>query len=292
MACVRLKRTQRKRMGTPPSLRQRVLEYFEATTESSYLSNWSGATLALHFGLSDASTRSHEESLERSNHVLAERAGVSAGTRVLDAGCGVGGSAIWLAKERGAKVVGITLSERQVELAVGFAARAGVSNSTDFLVRDYLETGFAPGSFDVVWNLESLCHAADPKAYLAHVKELLVEGGRFVCLDLFRGDGGDPSFCDEMCRGWVLPSLRGRGEIAGMLIDLGFSEVTEVDLTRDVRRSASTMRQMALARMAMLSREEAPDPTYLGHTKGALGASGGLLSGAVHYAFVGGKRAK
>jgi tocopherol O-methyltransferase len=279
-------------MGTPQSLRQQVLEYFDATTESSYLSNWSGDTLALHFGLSDASTRSHEESLERSNQLLAERAGVSVGTRVLDAGCGVGGSAIWLARDRGAKVVGITLSERQVELALGFAARAGVSDSTDFLVRDYLATGFASSSFEVVWNLESLCHAADPHAYLAHAKELLVDGGRFVCLDLFRGDGGDPSFCDEMCRGWVLPSLRGRGEIAAMLIELGFSEVTELDLTQEVKRSAVTMRQMALARMAILSREPAPNPISLAHTAGALGASGGLLSGAVHYAFVGGKRGR
>ncbi len=41
---------------------------------------------------------------------MAEKAGVSSGDRVLDAGCGVGGSVIWLAKNYGCKATGITLS--------------------------------------------------------------------------------------------------------------------------------------------------------------------------------------
>ena len=48
------------------------------------------------------------------NRVLADRAGIRPGQRVLDAGCGVGGSSLWLAEQRGAAVVGITPVASQV----------------------------------------------------------------------------------------------------------------------------------------------------------------------------------
>jgi tocopherol O-methyltransferase len=53
---------------------------------------------------------------------LAEAAGVSAGSRVLDVGCGIGGTARYLARERGCKVTAITNSLRQVEIARELAA--------------------------------------------------------------------------------------------------------------------------------------------------------------------------
>ena len=100
--------------GTHEQIKKRVIDYFAATTEASYLKNWSGESLGFHFGIADESTESLVQSFVNTNAFLAERAGITSGTRVLDAGCGVGGSTIWLAGELGARATGITLVPRQV----------------------------------------------------------------------------------------------------------------------------------------------------------------------------------
>ena len=63
--------------------------------------------LAVHFGFYDENHTSHNAALENLNRVLAKAAEVKAGEYVLDAGCGVAGSAIWLAENNQAHVVGI-----------------------------------------------------------------------------------------------------------------------------------------------------------------------------------------
>jgi cyclopropane fatty-acyl-phospholipid synthase-like methyltransferase len=168
---------------TPDWLRDKLANYYRETTESSYLANWAGESLGFHFGLSDESTSSVAESLTNSNRYLADKAKISAGTRVLDAGCGVGGSSIWLARERGATVTGITIAPNQVDLARRFATERQVSDRTSFHSMDYMHLDFPAGSFDVVWNMESMVHSIDPSAYLEHVWNVLAEVGRFACVE-------------------------------------------------------------------------------------------------------------
>jgi cyclopropane fatty-acyl-phospholipid synthase-like methyltransferase len=278
-------------MGTPEWLKDKVRAYYVETTERSYLANWSGESLGFHFGLADATTASLSDSIVAMNAFVADEARVVAGDRVLDAGCGVGGSSIWLARERQADVTGITLAPGQVELARRFASERGAT--ARFEVMDMVATRFAPASFDVVWNIESLCHLADPRAYLAHAKTLLASGGRFACADLFLGTGGEQA--RAMCEGWVLPSLRSAQEIATTLSDLGFVDVRVIDLTPRVLMSAAALRAMAQRRMLMLRADKAftgkSDPAIEAHTLGALGAADGLESGAITYHYVGATRA-
>lgn len=63
---------------------------------------------AIHFGYWDEHIRSHSESLLNINRVLTNHLGIRSGQRILDAGCGVGGSTIWLAKTYQVEVVSIT----------------------------------------------------------------------------------------------------------------------------------------------------------------------------------------
>jgi len=70
---------------------------------------------------------------------------------VLDAGCGVGGSAIWLAREKGAHVTGITITPHQVDAANKNAQRHKVADKVRFERRDFTATGYPDASFDVVW---------------------------------------------------------------------------------------------------------------------------------------------
>src|SRR5262249_62342403 len=67
---------------------------------------------------------------------LAERAGISHDARVLDVGCGLGGSALLLARDLGCSVTGITISPAQVQLAAKGAPTAGLADRVEFLVRN------------------------------------------------------------------------------------------------------------------------------------------------------------
>jgi cyclopropane fatty-acyl-phospholipid synthase-like methyltransferase len=75
---------------------QSIVDYYQAT-EKTYNIHWNvKSNLAIHHGYWDDKVKSFLESLLRMNEVMAEAAGVTYSDRVLDAGCGVGGSSIFL----------------------------------------------------------------------------------------------------------------------------------------------------------------------------------------------------
>ena len=279
-------------MGTTPEwLREKIRRYYLETTESSYLAHWAGNSLGFHFGIGDDSTASLDESLANTNMYLADRLQVGSDMRVLDAGCGVGGSSIWLARERGAQVTAITLAPNQVELGRRFAQERGVADRVTFECIDFTKTPFPPANFDCVWNIESLCHCLDARGYLEHVWELLDDGGRFRCMDMFRGAAGDPAHAAAMCEGSVLPALQTIDALANILREIGFVEVTTEDLTGKVARSASALRAMANNKQLELRAEEVMlgkhNPIYQAHVNAALGAVAGMESRSVTYGYVG-----
>ncbi len=270
--------------GTPEEQQRRVIDYYVATTEASYLPNWGGESLGFHFGLADETTQSLAESIANTNAFLAERAQVTGGTRVLDAGCGVGGSAIWLAREKGARVVGVSLVPRQVELARGFALEHQVADLASFERRDMAATGFDAGSFDVVWNLESLCHLADIDGYLVEVRRLLTRGGRFACIDVCAGAVPDARVQCTVCEGWALAALRSTAEIAEALVRAGFVDVDVIDLTPRALLSARALEAMASRSLLELRSDQAflgrePAPHYEGHVRAALAMAEGMRTG-------------
>ena len=101
-------------------------------------------------------TRTDYEAQLNTNRQLAIRAGLARGQKVLDAGCGIGGSAIWLAETYGAQVFGVTVSADQVRRATANAAGRGVSHLVTFSQQDYTTLDVEAASFDVVWALESV----------------------------------------------------------------------------------------------------------------------------------------
>ena len=101
---------------------RKVISYYE-DTELDYRLWWmTSNALAMHFGFYDEQTSSHAEALINMNRELATRAELQSSDRVLDAGCGVGGSAIWLARELGVRVVGITLVPGEIDRGHRYAS--------------------------------------------------------------------------------------------------------------------------------------------------------------------------
>jgi tocopherol O-methyltransferase len=97
--------------------------------------------------------------------------------RILDAGCGVGGSARHLADALGAEVDGLTLSPVQRDLAVELS---GGRDDVRFHVGDATDTGFEDGTFDLVWALESAEHMPDKQAFVEECARVLRPGGRLL----------------------------------------------------------------------------------------------------------------
>ena len=89
-----------------------VAEYYNECTVDYQMMWFNEETLAIHYGYWDEKTKRHHDSLLHMNNQLLRIANIKDTDYVLDAGCGAGGSSIWLAKEVGSKVVGIDLCEK------------------------------------------------------------------------------------------------------------------------------------------------------------------------------------
>lgn len=98
------------------------------------------------------------------------------GMTVLDIGCGWGGMAITLARDYGARVVGVTLSTEQHKVATERAAAAGLSDRVEFRLMDYRHV---TGTFDRIVSVGMFEHVGVPhyREYFAKVRNLLAPDG-------------------------------------------------------------------------------------------------------------------
>jgi tocopherol O-methyltransferase len=99
---------------------------------------------------------------------------------ILDVGCGIGGSSLYLAQKFDASVTGITLSPVQANRARERAQAAGLSARADFQVANALDLPFADNSFDLVWSLESGEHMPDKVKFLQECYRVLKPGGKLI----------------------------------------------------------------------------------------------------------------
>jgi tocopherol O-methyltransferase len=158
----------------------RVLNYYNATYLD-YRVLWSGsADRAIHFGYYDEKAKNHRAAVIRLNEVLASKVGIQNTDTVLDAGCGYGGSALWLAKHLGCSVTGITLVPFQVEKGQRYAKERGLDANVQIFEMDFSHTSFPKESFEVYWALESLVHAENRDTVLLEASRVLKPNGRIV----------------------------------------------------------------------------------------------------------------
>jgi tocopherol O-methyltransferase len=130
---------------------------------------------------------SGEETKETAQNQLIEHvaraAGLRPGCKILDVGCGFGGSSIYLAKKYGTEATGITISPIQVEMAQKAAAAEGVN--AKFMLMDAEEMKFE-GTFDVVWSVESISHYSQKGKFFASAAQCLEPGGTLAITDWFK----------------------------------------------------------------------------------------------------------
>jgi ubiquinone/menaquinone biosynthesis C-methylase UbiE len=123
---------------------------------------------------------------------LAGRAAIDAGMRVLDVGCGIGGSARHLAAERSCHVTGIDLTRDFIEVATALADRTGLADRVAFDHGSATELPYGPDSFDIVWTEHVQMNIADKAAFYGEIARVLKPGGRLLFHDIFSNDRGEP----------------------------------------------------------------------------------------------------
>ena len=107
------------------------------------------------------------------------------GSRVLDVGCGIGGSARILAKDYGLDVIGISISPAQIRRATELTPEG---LSCRFAVMDALALQLPDQSFDAVWSVEAGPHMPDKQRYADELLRVLKPGGLLAVADWNRRD--------------------------------------------------------------------------------------------------------
>ena len=213
-----------------------VADYYNQTQQH-YDQWWNlKKDMALHYGLWFPGTQTFSESLRNTNKYLADLAAINTNTRVLDAGCGVGGSAIFLAKNRNCQVTGITLSEKQVLRGNENIIKSGVSNRVEILFMDYTSTTFQDNTFDVVWACESLSSCHDKRDFAKEAARVLKPGGRLVLSDFFRNNNvpQDDQLIKKWCQSWAMAPLSTVKELKSTLEENGFSSIRVKELSAEI----------------------------------------------------------
>jgi SAM-dependent methyltransferase len=154
--------------------------------------------------------------------------------RVLDAGCGLGGTMLDLAARGTATFVGLTLSEQQAAIGRRAVAAAGLGDRVAIHVASY-DSPFE-GSFDIAIAIESLAHSADPIVTLARLADRLAPGGLLVIVDdMPAAEARETRDLALFQSGWRLPVLLAAEELVTALQRCGFEVAIDHDLTAEVR---------------------------------------------------------
>jgi cyclopropane-fatty-acyl-phospholipid synthase len=163
------------RANTRAGARRNILAHYDLGNQ--FYRAWLDPTMTYSSARFDAHSRDLEAGQRAKYQALARHLDLKPGEHVLEIGCGWGGFAEYAAKEVGARVTGLTISDAQLAYAQERMQRAGVANLVDIRRQDYRDV---QGAFDKVASIE-MFEAVGEKywpVYFRKIADVLKPGGK------------------------------------------------------------------------------------------------------------------
>ena len=227
------------------------LHHYFARSERNYERLLDGAK---HFGFHPAGRRvSEREARDLLRDIIADRLALGPEDRVLDAGCGQGVVASYLARKIGCRIEGITVLDFEIPKAQARARAAGVQGRTRFQLMDYSATRFADASFDAVYTTETLSHSPDIARTLREIRRLLKPGGRVAFFEYSIAPTEDFTprewlLFERVARGSAMAGLHSfrNDRFHEVMAGAGFRDPATEDITANMLPSLARLQRFAL----------------------------------------------
>ena len=225
-----------------------VARYYDANTHKFLRFGGSGNTSAIHRAIWAANVNNATEAFEYLNDLIAQalRPVITtkpATTKCLDLGCGVGGTALYLANRLDVSVTGVTISKTQCEIANTLAEQRKLAAKTRFIAADF-EALPELGTFDAAYAIESFVHARDGLAFMNMVAKQLEPGARFIMCDDFTQKNASAEAQRSIARfkrGWHLNTVLSTEEVCTLASSAGLRLVEQHDLSAYLRQFPSPL---------------------------------------------------
>ena len=162
---------------------------------------------------------------------------------ILDVGCGIGGSTLYLAQKFNATAQGVTLSPEQAKRAQERATEVNLGERVQFQVANALNLPFSDESFDLIWSLESGEHFPDKAKFLQEAYRVLKPGGMLLMAtwchrptDSLAGEltADEKQHLAEIYRVYCLPYVISLPEYRSIAQEVGFQNIIVDDWSQAV----------------------------------------------------------
>jgi tocopherol O-methyltransferase len=215
-----------------------IARYYDSNTARFLRFGRSGEAAAIHRAIWGPGMQTRAEAFLYLNRLVAEQILVNNPSgHLLDLGCGVGGTATWLAQMHGAHVTGVTLSPVQARMAGERATCLGLQDFCRYIQADFHHLPADLEMFDGAYAIEAYAHASEPERFFAEAAEHLKAGGRLFIADDFLAPKAtlENPWVGRVRRDWHLANLRPASEAATLAEAAGFRLVSDQNLSPYIR---------------------------------------------------------
>ena len=227
------------------NVQENVIKYYNAT-QLFYNLLWATSdSLAMHYGIWEKNIQNLNEAQINENRLVSKLLNVNSSDIILDAGCGIGGTIIWMSENFGCKTIGTTICQKQVDQGKFHIKKRQLEKVVNIVLKDFTKTGYPDNSFTKIFGIEAICYAPNQEEFAREVYRLLKPKGQYLRADGFLNSNklsiNNQKIYKDWCKGWAVPDLNTVDEYIELLNKVGFINIKIINVTEKILPSANIM---------------------------------------------------